>query len=378
VAWAHALDLTWQEARRGESRIAQIAVSRLLQDGALQGLSHLARGVDAVLVPRRVSVEEPLFVVAPPRSGTSLLFKLLEHDPCHVTPPLYQTLVPSVTLARALRGLGRLDTALGGWAGRRWSHAQERFFRDYDAVHRTRFDEAEEDTLTFARTLSCPSVTYMYPFPEHLRHTWSLDDRPRAEQDRVMAAYRAVVESHVTAARVDQPRFLMKNVFSAGRIGALERTFPGARFIHIARHPYDVIPSTAQMLMQSYCLGLPQAARPRPAMDPLCWRPVGELVINHLKRLLQHQRRLPEERWVTLDFRALVADPAASVEHAYARFGWTPTSAHLAAMQDAAAGKSRFRSSGSKPTLETFGWTRRQVYAAMPEVFEAWGFSPEH
>ncbi len=376
TAWSHALSLTGEQALRGERALARVAVTRLLQDGALQMLSALGRAADAVVAPGRVPVREPLFVVAPPRSGTSLLFDLLERDPRNVTPPLYQTLVPSVTLARAVRAAARVDRALGGQATQHWAGFQERFFADYDAVHRTRFDEAEEDTLTFARTLSCPSVTYTFPFPAHLRQTWSLDDRPQAEQERVMAGYRRIVEAHLTAAGVTQPRFLMKNVFSAGRLGALKRTFPDARFVHVARHPYDVIPSTAQMLMQSYCIGLPDGVSPRPARDRLCWRPVGELVIDHLKRLLRHQEASAPGCWVTLDFRELVVDPVGQVERVYEGFGWSMGEAHRASLRQAAARKDTFRSAARRPTLADFGWTPEQVFSAMPEVFEAWGFRP--
>ena len=46
TAWSHALSLTGEQALRGERALARVAVTRLLQDGALQALSALGRAAD--------------------------------------------------------------------------------------------------------------------------------------------------------------------------------------------------------------------------------------------------------------------------------------------------------------------------------------------
>jgi hypothetical protein len=64
---------------------------------------------------------------------------------------------------------------------------------------------------------------------------------------------------------------------------------------------------------------------------------------------------LPDERFVDLRYRDLVADPLAAVESLYARLGWRLGAATKAAMAEHLARRPRHARGAHAYTLESFG-----------------------
>ena len=56
--------------------------------------------------------------------------------------------------------------------------------------------------------------------------------------------------------------------------------FPDARFIHIVRSPYDVIPSAIRLFRASNYLGVTEQHRPTMPLGHACWRVFGEQTIE--------------------------------------------------------------------------------------------------
>src|SRR5436190_22155480 len=108
----------------------------------------LGRFVDFVFFSgfRRQKVEKPVFVIAPPRSGTTLLQKLLSLDEQRfVHLKMYQTIFPSVCYQRLFDAAVWLDRKLGspfctliGWCEKKW-------FGGWDDMHKLRLNQPEED-----------------------------------------------------------------------------------------------------------------------------------------------------------------------------------------------------------------------------------------
>ena len=100
------------------------------------------RMLDHLLLPgfRRQEVREPVFIIAPPRSGTTLTQKLMAlDDERFVHAKLYQTIFPAVCYQRCFDAIAWLDrhtgqplTKLVGWA-------EKRFFGGWDDMHKLRF-----------------------------------------------------------------------------------------------------------------------------------------------------------------------------------------------------------------------------------------------
>ena len=87
------------------------------------GMVLVGRALDNVFAStsRREPLTQPVFIIAPPRSGTSLLQKLLSLDEERfVHQKMYQTIFPAVSIQRVLEALARLDGRLGARSDDWW------------------------------------------------------------------------------------------------------------------------------------------------------------------------------------------------------------------------------------------------------------------
>jgi LPS sulfotransferase NodH len=338
------------------------------------GICNVGRALDYVLAPsfRKVKVRAPVFVVSPPRSGTTLLYSLLAADRRFFAPKLYETLLPSVSMLWLAERIGGLCVRrLGGRLARRFDRWETERFASSDPIHRVRHREIEEDTLLFDRHLACPSSLRVVPRGEELARLVLLDEYPAEVRAAVMEAYYRALQRLLY--RVPGRTYLVKNVHSAGRIGSLLERFPDARFVHIVRSPYDVIPSAVRLFRVSNYLGVTEPHRPTMPLDHACWHVFAEQAIDAYQRLLHWEQEVPASQWITLRFSALVRDPLAAVREIYEHFDIELPSAIEADVAAAAARADEFRSTdGAAPTLEDVGLSRQHVYMRLREVFEAY------
>lgn len=377
MVMARGLALHLEAWRRGTNGDRQRSLGglTLLRDFTFRlGIVSVGRALDHLLVPgfRRIVPRNPMFVVAPPRSGTTLLYNLLARDPGVVGVRLYESLLPSITL---LELVDRLAANLDEDASlrRRFLAHEQALFNDLDAIHRIRYGELEEDTTLFDRHMVCPTALRFFPYAERLVPWLTLDDQPPATRRSIMGSYRRAIQRVLY--RSPGRTYLAKNIASAGRVGSLLEAFPDARMINIVRHPYRVLPSALRLVDRTFGMGLPEKRRPELPPDDPYWRAHAELILDSYRRLLRWERTLPAENWLTLRFEDLVGDPMATVRGAYEHFGMPLGGDAEARMLDEVAEAGRHRSFVSEPArLEDYGLSQADVYEAIPEVFEAYGF----
>lgn len=212
----------------------------------LQLLHWIGFGLDEIFFRgwRRVEVHAPLFVLGPPRSGTTHLHHVLSMDDKSTTFRTWECLFGlSVTGRMLLLGLGRLDRLLGhpfarvgGWAGRR-------FLSGMDDVHPFAMDAPEEDFLALMPVMQCFILVVVFPRADWLWRTARLDTEADAGQrQRLMRFYRACVQKHMYVFGTGK-RFLSKNASFSGMAESLLETFPDARIVSTTRDPKKTVPS---------------------------------------------------------------------------------------------------------------------------------------
>jgi hypothetical protein len=198
---------------------------------------------------RDVKVREPMFVLGPPRSGTTFLHKVLATMPGTTTFRTWECLFAlSVTsrktilaLARADRALGRPAQRLGNWLGRR-------MLKSMDDIHPLGLGEPEEDFLCLLPLAAC--FLLIVPFP---RAAWLWDvarfDTELDHDDRreLLAWYRQCIQKHLFVFGAEK-RFLSKNASFSGMPESLLAAFPDARILFTSRDPRAVVPSQLSSL----------------------------------------------------------------------------------------------------------------------------------
>lgn len=312
---------------------------------------------------RKVEVEAPLFVVAPARSGTTMLFHLLAADPRFAATTTGQTLIRSITVLELLR---RALDKQRGWIldAREQINAQ---MAQLDETHTLRIDRLEEDEGFFNDQFALLTAHQLYPRVYESLGILQLDDRPPRVRRAVMRKYRNFIKRVLYRAG-PETTYLAKNVSHAGRIASLEQTFPDARYIHIVRDPLVQLPSALGLIrdVARYGSGLE-----RPASHPY-WKLMLEVLLDQHRRLLAWERELPAQRWLTLRYDDLVGDPGATVRRVYDHFQ-LPIGPEVE--QALAAANERAPSFRKKRSyaLADYGIEADEVREQLAEVYAAYG-----
>ena len=150
-------------------------------------------------------------------------------------------------------------------------------------------------------------------------------------------------------------RWVLKTPMHLGYLDLLFEAFPGALVIQTHRDPLETIPSVASMYLALWGL-----ASEKP--DPLeVGRQCLERYAGALRRCLTLRDRLPAERFVDVDYRAVARDPVAEVRRIYGAAGRALTPEAEAAMRAWVAKNPREHRPPHEYTMETFGYTREGI-----------------
>jgi hypothetical protein len=198
-------------------------------NSVMAGLQHARHGRKI----RETEINEPpIFIVGHWRSGTTHLHELMVLDERFGYPTTYECMAPHHYLmtewlfsnyANFLIPSKRpMDNMAAGW-----NHPQE-----------------DEFALM---NLGVPSIYTRIAFPNEppeYMNTLDIRDLPAEQLERWTTALKTFVQ---TLTYDKGKRIVLKSPPHTGRIEVLAKLFPGAKFIHIARNPYDVFPSTRRL-----------------------------------------------------------------------------------------------------------------------------------
>ena len=225
---AHALAAPFERYRRLGGAV--LVILGLPVFFAWQALNWLGLLLDEVFFRgyRRIEIHRPLFVVGPPRTGTTHLHHVLSTGPETTTFRTWECLFGvSVTGRYACLGLGKLRL---------------------DEIHPVRMDDPEEDFLALLPPLACFLI--VVPLPR-ARWLWRLARFDRdvgpAERRALLSYYRRAIQRHLYVFG-DDKTFLSKNASFAGMTQSLLDEFPDARIIATVRDPLKVVPSQLSSL----------------------------------------------------------------------------------------------------------------------------------
>jgi hypothetical protein len=247
----------------------------------------------------------PIFIIGHWRSGTTYLHELLFLDERFMSPTTYQCFAPH----HCLWTEWLMNTL--GW----WLMPKQRPMDNMAAG----WDRPQEDEFALL-TLGAPTPYIRMAFPnEEPPYMEFLDMRGCADAD--VARFENAIVDFVKLLTVagDGKRVLLKSPPHTGRIEVLSRLFPGAKFIHIVRHPYALYPSTMKLwpsLDEVQGLQFPKN------------NGLEEYVFTCLTRMYgafeEQRQRLPDNSIYDVRYEDLVADPAGEVRKMYERLELGP------------------------------------------------------
>ena len=278
----------------------------------------IGRFLDHILYPdfRRQEIRQPIFIIAPPRSGTTFLQRLLAQDRDTFAPVLmYQTIFPSITIQKLIHSVAQASRQKGHLLFDIFSWIERHCFGGWDGMHKMRFTQPEEEAGFFVYTFVTEAIYLLFPFVRALWGAGFADDLPLRQQKKLMKYYRSCLQRHLYLNGPDKVLLSKATQFS-GSILCLQREFPDARIINILRNPRESIPSHISVFFTVWQWIDPSIRKNGPES-----REYAELAVAWFLHLEKFAISARPERYYRILYPDLVQNTERSIQSIYRRFG---------------------------------------------------------
>lgn len=356
-------------------RLGFLIGSATLGYAALEVTHRLAFLADTVLYPssRKIEVSEPVFIISPNRSGTTLLVTLLAQDQRFTAPRLWEYFVAlAVSERKAIWRIGKLAAKIGIptqkiLASIERSITSGKRNEPYDRVHHFSINGIEEDNIYLLHVSSGYDPMSMFPFPEIMLDYADYDRRiPPSRKKKDMAFLKSMIKKHVAAH--GGKRYLSKMTTLSGAVPSILATFPDAKIIHLVRHPAKVVPSAMKLWMGLWikhcCSGELTKLAPVILEQNRIW----------YTRLHEDTAHLPPNRYIRVAYEDVVLNMENTVRKIYEQFEIPLTDEFLAKVREMQEQERHYRSRNSY-TLEEVGLSMEAIAEAFAEIAPAYGFT---
>ncbi|NUM56889.1 MAG: sulfotransferase [Candidatus Hydrogenedentes bacterium] len=294
----------------------------------------------------------PVFIIGHWRSGTTHLHNLLCQDAQFGYVSTFQTIIPGGCISgrRILAPIirARMPTE-----------------RPMDNMELTLFGPQEEE-IALAHMTPCAYYHALY-FPRDMRSFFDryvMFDRIRDDERSEWAScYRALLAkaSHIAGGR----RLVLKNPANTGRISALLELYPDAKFIHVYRDPYVVIPSTIHFYDRILPITVLQRFERTTLVDN-----VYAMYEALVARCLETQSAVPARQWAEVRFEDLERDPIGELDRLYRTLDLGPFDA-----RDRVASYAEAKAGYRKNTFELEPTVSDRIAAVSKAAVERWGYT---
>ncbi len=232
---------------------------------------------------------DPLFIVGHWRTGSTYLHQLLSLHPALHAPTLLQVAIPNGFIVGEPFYKPVFKTLLSD-------------HRPMDNV-KMGMNEPQEEEYAWLRLLRGSPLEKVV-FPEHssffLNNAVSFgpEGRSAAEWETVIKGWFRKLSGF------SGKRIISKNPFNSFRIFWLKSIFPEARFIHIVRHPYKVIPSSIHM----WTIISRQNSLSGRTMEPSI-EEISRFYNLTLRKTEEESAHLSKDEMITIRFEDLLRQP---------------------------------------------------------------------
>src|SRR2546422_2748086 len=322
--------------------------------------------LDGIVFPglHRTAIRAPVFVIGHARSGTTLVHRLISEDAGRFSSfRLYEMFFPSLLQKKLIRALGRLDRCwLGGRVERRVRAYDEKRYGPMRAIHPTGIFEPEEDDQVLYYSMAAGFWITKMPYMGDLDFYY-VDRWPERRRRRLMRFYADCIRRQLYLNGRDGTH-LSKNPVFPGRLETLLETFPDARIVVPMRNPYETIPSLLELMRSGW-----KALGSDPERQQRCLSILADQSFDTYLYPLAVLARHSEVPHAVIDYRDLVADPAASIEQIYRALGFAISPEYREILL-AEGKRARQHKSGHSYSLEKFGLDAGAIRSGLAELFE--------
>ncbi len=315
--------------------------------------TRLTMALDHLFFPqlRRIRVSRPVFIIGHPRSGTTLLHRMLTEGGSFCSFRTWELIFPALTARRLIKPfLERL-------------RRRRRTLVPASVGHEISLEGVEEEEFLFLHCLDTQFLLTRTPLvfdelehPELRLH----DIQPARARRRSVRFFEACLKRQLLATGKD--RVAAQLHFSVHRVRTLLEAFPDARFIYLQRSPLETIPSHLSLVKSSLAY---QWGEDR--FTPESFRGVVErryqasVDLYAYSRTLFEEGILNDENTLVLPYAALSAELQSAMARVFEFLEHEPTAAHRRHIQRQSVQQAQYRRPHSVLPLRAFGLSEARV-----------------
>lgn len=287
-------------------------------------------------------IRRPLIIVSLPRTGTTLLHRLLAQDPHNRTLRLWETGQPAPApypadspSAAQSRNAQRFISHLGVLAP------------EFAPIH-SLSATAPEECIGLLQTSFCTQC-----FSLHARLPSYLHQLERQPMRRTYAELYQQLQ--ILQYRIPTERWVLKSPFHLYGLDALLQIFPDANIVQIHREPLEVLPSMCSLTTTLRRVNSDWVDPHQTGQEVLTqWGKAQDLA-------MAARASADPRRFFDIDYRHLVADPLAAVQALYAHFDYAFDASTAASMGRWMTQNPQHKHGVHRYSLEQFGLDPVQI-----------------
>lgn len=329
--------------------------------------------LDELLFPsyRKVEIKEPVFILGVPRSGSTLLLRLLAQDQSNFASFKFWEILfaPSIIQRKVWKGIGSLDALLGAPLVAILKKLDKWIFRSSKNIHQVGLFLYEEDGTLFLWIMATFFLFFGYPYLDQFEDLLRFDDEiPEKDKKYIMRYYHRCIQRHLYYHGAHK-KLLSKNPTFAPMVRTLQQTFPDAKFLNTVRIPYQQIPSIISFLV--YFIS-------QFGGDLLKIPNYKNVVLEVIKVFYENPifslKQFSDDQCATILYNDLVSDLDKTVRNLYANFGFSFTTDFEEILNAKVLASKNYKSK-HKYSLEQFGLTTDEIWRFYQAIFQEFGFS---
>jgi hypothetical protein len=343
------------ESCQDEARLNLIGKIALKTDVLETLCARLQMERDRQLYPdiTRQEIREPLFIVGLPRSGTSVLHRLLGADPEHRSPLMWEVRAPSPpTCDDEKRRIQRTKQSCNFF---NWLVPTFRY------AHTVGAEVPQECVSLMTPTFLSDQFDAMYYVPSYRNWFFRQDLRPAYE-------YHLRFLQHLQFRRAAR-RWILKAPTHMFAMPALLSVYPDALFVQTHRTPIDAMASVSSLvtiLRSAFSDAVDPFIVAREAID--YWS-------ETMDKFLRERDRLPNNRICDIQYDEIRREPIRALRRIYEYFGWSLPHATERRMRGHVASQAKRQSANHRYHLSQFGASADQVLSAFALYCKRFGLS---
>jgi hypothetical protein len=299
-------------------------------------------------------IEQPVFIVGMPRSGTTILHALLHEDPDHRSPLAWECLLPHpVPNPENYYDNDQLRTVKKefGHLFRLVPDFQKKHFMDADTPQECiSINALDFNSFQFFAQLYLPS--YLVWFNNH------------ADRLATMRFHKRFLQ-YLQSGGVKSKRWLLKSPVHLMRLPELFEVYPDAKIIMTHRHPHDIVPSTASLISSVRSLYSDNEIPERTGMEQAeVWSLYFSRCLKSLKTIKKHNQI------IHIRFEDFVSEQVNTVKRIYRQFNWELSNEALERFSHFLTVNPKDKHGRHMYTLNDFGLTENQINKLYSDYIE--------